>query len=259
MHISALYTYPVKGCRRLAHDAAVTEPWGLAGDRRWMAIDADGVGITQRQAPALTRLRAVPRPGGLSLNGVDVAEPVDGPKATIRVFSSRPPLTARLADPAQELLTELLGRPARLAWLADPTVRPIARNARDSDRVSFADGFPVLLVNEASHIALDAGVPIVNFRPNVVVSGGAAWEEDSWVGGRIRLGEVTFRVAEGCNRCVVSTIDQETGERGREPLRTLGRVRRVDGRLLFGVNLIPEELPGETHVIRAGETVLRLS
>ncbi len=262
MHIAGLHTYPVKGCRRLDHDEAVTEPWGLAGDRRWMVIDPDGVGITQRQAPALALLRAVPRPGGITINGFDVAEPVDAPKETVRVFGSKPPFPVRIAA-AGPVLTELLGRPARLAWLGDPTVRPIERNARDSDRVSFADGYPVLLTSEASLAALNAEldepVPMTRFRPNVVVAGAGAWEEDRWAGGRLRLGGVTFRVAEGCARCVVTTIDQETGAKGGEPLRTLGRMRRVDGRLLFGVTLIPDELPGETHVIRAGEPVLSVS
>ena len=254
MRITSLHTYPVKGCHRLDLDEAVTEPWGLAGDRRWMVIDPDGVGITQRQAPALTQLHAVPRPGGVVLNGIDVAEPVDGPKITLRVFSVKPAVTARLAD--APFLSDFLGRPVRLAWLADPTVRPIQNHALASDRVSFADGYPVLLTNEASLHALGADVPMTRFRPNIVIGGAAPWQEDAWVGGRLRVGGVTFRVAEGCGRCVVTTINQETAEKGREPLRALGRLRRVEGRLLFGVSLIPDELPGETHVIRVGDAVL---
>ncbi|MFI5936820.1 MOSC domain-containing protein [Actinoplanes sp. NPDC051494] len=254
MRITSLHTYPVKGCHRLDLDEAVTEPWGLAGDRRWMVIDPDAVGITQRQAPRLTRLHAVPRPGGIVLNGIDVAEPVDGPKITLRVFSSKPPVTARLAD--APFLSDLLDRPVRLAWLSDPTARPIQRHALPSDRVSFADGYPVLLTNEASLDALGVQVPMTRFRPNIVIGGAEAWAEDTWVGGRLRIGGASFRVAEGCGRCVVTTIDQETAAAGREPLRTLGRLRRVEGRLLFGVSLIPDQLPGETHVIRVGEPVL---
>src|SRR5690349_22587557 len=105
MRIRSLHTYPVKGGHRLDHDAARVEPWGLAGDRRWMIVDPDGVGITQRQAPGLTALHAVPRPGGLILNGFDVAEPDDGPKASVRVFSSKPAFTARLAPSADEFIS----------------------------------------------------------------------------------------------------------------------------------------------------------
>ena len=267
MRISALYTYPVKGGHRLDHEQARVEPWGLAGDRRWMIVDPDGVGITQRQAPALTGLHAVPRPGGLLLNGFDVAEPEDGPKATIRVFSAKPPLTARLAPAATGFISGFLDRPARLAWLADPGVRPIETHALPGDRVSFADGYPLLLANAASLDAvndwlLEAGdepVPMTRFRPNVVVTGARPWAEDDWLGGRLRLGDVTFRAAKSCSRCVVTTIDQETGETGRQPLRALGRHRRYDDGLLFGINLIPDVPAGETQVIRVGEYSLALS
>jgi uncharacterized protein YcbX len=267
MRISSLHTYPVKGGHRLDHDAAHVEPWGLAGDRRWMIVDPDGVGITQRQAPILTALHAVPRPGGLILNGYDVAEPADGPKETLRVFSSQPPLTARLAPAATAFISDFVGHPARLAWLADPTVRPIETHAGPGDRVSFADGYPLLLANAASLNAvndwlLEAGdepVPMTRFRPNVVVTGARPWAEDDWLGGRLRLGDVTFRAAKSCSRCVVTTVDQETGEVGRQPLRTLGRHRRHDDGLLFGINLIPDIAPGETAVIRVGESSLAVS
>ena len=267
MWISALHTYPVKGGHRLDHDAARVEPWGLAGDRRWMIVDPDGVGITQRQAPVLTALHAVPRPGGLLLNGFDVDEPADGPKETIRVFSSKPPLTARLAPAATAFVSDFLDRPARLAWLADPTVRPIETHARPGDRVSFADGYPLLLTNTASLDAvndwlLEAGdepVPMTRFRPSVVLAGARPWAEDDWLGGRLRLGDLTFRAAKACSRCVVTTIDQETGETGRQPLRALGRHRRYDDGLLFGINLIPDIAPGETGFIRVGESSLALS
>ncbi|GAA2521534.1 MOSC domain-containing protein [Winogradskya humida] len=257
MRIASLHTYPVKGCHRLDHDEAVIEPWGLAGDRRWMIIDTDGVGVTQRQAPLLTQLHAVPWPGGVALNGHLAAEPADGPKITLRVFSSKPAVTARLAsEESAAFLSDFLGRPVQLAWLSDPTARPIQNNALPSDRVNFADGFPVLLTNDASLAALDVGVPMTRFRANLVLTGAPAWIEDDWLGGRIRIGDVTFRAAEASGRCMVTTIDQETGVKGGEPLRTLGRLRRVNGRLLFGLNLIPDITPGETKVIRLGDAVL---
>ena len=267
MRISSLHTYPVKGGHRLDHDAARVEPWGLAGDRRWMIVDPDGVGITQRQAPALTGLHVVPRPGGLLLNGFDIDEPEDGPKETLRVFRGKPALTARLAPAATAFISDFLGPPARLAWLAAPGVRPIQTHARPGDRVSFADGYPLLLTTTASLDAvndwlLEAGdepVPMTRFRPNVVVTGARPWAEDDWLGGRLRLGDVTFRAAKSCSRCVVTTIDQETGETGRQPLRALGRHRRYDDGLLFGINLIPDVPAGETQVIRVGEYSLALS
>jgi len=160
MRIAALHTYPVKGCHRLHHGEVRVEPWGLTGDRRWIVIDPDGVGITQRIVAALSLLRVTPARGGIVLNApgmsaLGVAEPVDGPKEDIRVFRHKPPAPARLAEPAAPWLSAFLQRPARLAWQADPTGRPVRNNALPDDRVSFADGYPLLLANEASLEALN--------------------------------------------------------------------------------------------------------
>jgi uncharacterized protein YcbX len=271
MRIASLHTYPVKGCRRLDHDEAGIEPHGLAGDRRWMIVDDRGVGITQREVPRLSRLQARPRAGGLDLAAPGmpprrIAEPVDGPKEFVRVFSGKPPVPVRLAA-ADGWLTEYLGVPARLTWQADPTGRPIERRARASDRVSMADAYPMLIVNTASLSALndwlaEAGedpVPITRFRPNLVVAGAPPWAEDGWLDRRLRVGAVTFRAAEACNRCVVTTVDQDTGERTGQPLKMLGLRRRFPDGLLFGTGLIPDVRPGSTGIIRAGDEVTLLS
>src|SRR5690606_24730512 len=118
------------------------------------------------------------------------------------------------------------------------------------DRVSFADAYPVLLANAASLEALngwlaeegspEGALPMARFRPNIVISGAAPGAEAGWLGRRRRIGGVTFRAVKPCDRCVVTTTDQETGERGHEPLRTLGKRRNIDQKLLFGTNLIPD-------------------
>ncbi len=96
---------------------------------------------------------------------------------------------------------------------------------------------------------------MTRFRPNVVVRGAAAWAEDDWVGRRLRLGELTFRVAKPCARCVVTTIDQDTAEPGKQPLRILAKYRTIGGGLLFGMNLIPDS----SGVLRVGDEVLGLA
>jgi uncharacterized protein YcbX len=265
MRIAGLHTYPVKGCHRLDHDEAVVEPWGLAGDRRWMIVGAEGVGITQRDTPLLTQLAARPRPGGLRLSApgqpdLDLDEPHDGEKIAVRVFKNKAPVPARLA--ATDWMRDFLGDGARLAWQADPTGRAVDGIAGPDDRVSFADGYPVLLANTASLDAVndwltesgDEPVPIHRFRPNLIVSGATAWAEDGWIGRRVRAGDVTFRVAKACARCRVTTIDQESGETGRQPLHVLGKNRRFDGGLMFAVNLIPDLTAGRTGIIRTSDT-----
>jgi hypothetical protein len=159
---------------------------------------------------------------------------------------------------ADDWLSHLLDREVRLVYLDDPTRRPVDQDFGDpGDRVSFADGFPLLLTSAGSLEALgdwltedgDSPVPMTRFRPNVVVAGAPAWAEDGWR--RIRIGTVPFRVAKPCGRCVVTTIDQVTAERGRQPLELLGRRRRFGQELVFGQNLIPD-IPGS---IRVGDPI----
>jgi uncharacterized protein len=228
-----------------------------------MMVDADGVGITQREAPQLTQLAVRPREGGLELSApgmpsLPIDEPRAGAKAFVRVFRHKNPVPARVAESAWS--SAFLGRDVRLVWQADPTGRPIDSDAEPDDRVSLADAYPVLLANEASLSALndwltEAGeepVPMTRFRPNLVVSGADPWAEDAWLGRRLRIGAVTFRVAGACGRCRVTTIDQETGAEGRQPLRMLGVHRRFPGGLHFAINLIPY---GPMGLIRLGDPV----
>jgi hypothetical protein len=163
---------------------------------------------------------------------------------------------------ADDWLSTVLGRPARLVFLDDPRRRPIGRDlSRPDDRVNLADAYPVLLTSTSSLDVLNDWLieadsaewplPMTRFRPNVVVTGAPAWLEDELVGRVVKIGEAAFRAATTCGRCVVTTTDQDTGERGREPLRTLARHRTVDQKLLFGLNLIPDQ----DGVIRVGDEV----
>jgi hypothetical protein len=268
VRIASIYTYPVKGSHRVEQADAGVEPWGLAGDRRWMIVDADGVGVTLRETTALVRLHARVRPGGLELRAdgydpLDVAEPPDGAAVGVRTFTSRKgTVPARPAGPAADgWLSALLDRPVRLVWLHDPTAQRAGRTA-PVDTVSFADGYPVLLANRASLDAVndwlveggDEAVPMTRFRPSVVVAGAPPWAEDGWQGRRLRIGEVVFRGVDLCDRCVVTTIDPETGDKGRQPLKVLGRYRNIDQGLMFGLNLVVEE-PGAIAVGEAFEVL----
>ncbi|HEX5540749.1 MAG TPA: MOSC N-terminal beta barrel domain-containing protein [Micromonospora sp.] len=258
MRLASIHTYPIKGCRRLDHDGAQVEPWGLAGDRRWMLVDEDGVGVTQRETPALATLRPAVGADGLVLRATNLpdlvlTEPVGGPRIDVRVFQHRAPVPAELAgDGADEWFHAVLDRKVRLVWLGDPTRRATNPDfSEPDDRVSFADGYPLLLTNVASLDVLNgwlrAGgdveglLPMTRFRPNVVISGADPWAEDEWLGRRIRVGDVVLRVVKPCARCVVTTIDQETGESGRQPLQVLARHRNLDQGLIFGMYLIPDK------------------
>jgi uncharacterized protein YcbX len=163
-------------------------------------------------------------------------------------------LLATLADPAADAwFSELLGVPSRLVYLDDPTRR--ATNplfSLPTDRVSFADGYPLLLASSGSlddlnaHIAYgprpeEGPVPMIRFRPNLVVDGPEPWVEDGWR--RIRIGDAVFRAVKGCARCAIPMTNPQTLARTLEPTTTLARIRRFDGNVWFGMNLVPDN-PG---------------
>ncbi len=245
--LTGINRYPVKSCRGHALDEAAVEPWGLAGDRRWILVDDEDVAVTARKYPRMVLITPHPQPDGLLVEapGADplaVEFPQERPATDVRVFASTV-AGVPAADEAHAWFSAVLGVPVRLVYLADPTRRrtdPLY--GLDTDVVSFADGYPFLLANEESLAALGALCPepltITRFRPNLVVTGFPAWDEDRWR--RVRIGDATFRVVKSCARCVLTTVDPETGLKGPEPLRTLARHRRWDGTTWFGVNLVPD-------------------
>ncbi|MDT9698341.1 MOSC N-terminal beta barrel domain-containing protein [Streptomyces sp. P17] len=266
--LQSIHVHPVKAFRGTAPREAVVEPWGLAGDRRWMLIDDGGKVVTQRQQPRLALAAAELLPGGglrLSAPGTDpLTVPVPKPAVTVPVEIFRDKVEAVPAEDAavHAWCSAYLGAAVRLVHMDDPaTRRPVDPDyARPGETVSFADGYPLLLTSTASLDALNSLIaegghagegplPMNRFRPNVVVSGAVAWAEDDW--SRVAIGDVTFRVAKMCGRCVVTATDQLTAGRGKEPLYTLGRHRRIGGKLVFGQNLVP--VTGGT--IRVGDPV----
>ena len=266
--LQSIHIHPVKAFRGLAPREAVVEPWGLAGDRRWTLIDDGGKVVTQRQQPRLALAAAELVPGGgvrLSAPGMDpLTVPVPRPAGTVPVEIFGEKVEGVLAEDAaaHTWCGDYLGADVRLVHMDDPaTRRPVdPEYARPGETVSFADGYPLLLTTAASLDALNSLIargdhaaegplPMNRFRPNLVVTGTDAWDEDGW--SRITVGEVGFRVAKPSGRCVVTTTDQDTAQRGREPLYSLGRHRRIGRKLVFGQNLVPLG-PG---TVRVGDPV----
>lgn len=265
--LQSIHVHPVKAFRGLALQEAAVEPWGLAGDRRWMVIDDGGKVVTQREQPRLALAAAEALPGGgirLSAPGrKPLTVPVPGAADTVTadIFGTEVAAVPAGGE-AHTWCSGYLEADVRLVHMDDPAARrPIEPGyGLPGETVSFADGYPLLLTAQASLDALNALIargdhaaegplPMNRFRPNVVVSGTDAWAEDDWT--RIAIGEVVLRVPKACGRCVVTTTDQDTGRRGKEPLRTLARHRRFGTQLVFGQNLVPEN----RGTIRAGDPV----
>ncbi|MFD0313263.1 MOSC domain-containing protein [Streptomyces flavalbus] len=265
--LHSIHVHPVKAFRALPRQEAVVEPWGLAGDRRWVLVDDGGKIVTQRQQPRLALAAAGLLPdGGLRLSApgaqpLTVPVPAPGDTVLVDVFGTK--VEGVPGDPAAHAwCSAYLGVDVRLIHMDDPaTRRPVdPEYALPGETVSFADGYPLLLASAASLDALNSLIargryaaegplPMNRFRPNVVVTGTEPWAEDDW--SRIAIGEVVFRIPRACGRCVVTTTDQGTAERGREPLHTLGQHRRLKDGLVFGQNLVPQS--GGT--LRVGDPV----
>jgi uncharacterized protein YcbX len=259
----SVHIYPMKGGRAVDLTESAVEPWGLAGDRRWLLVDSDCRFISQREHASLARLMVRYGPGaGISVSSDGLAPlfvPAPESAELLKVSVWRSTVLASAAGPAADAwFSAYLGEPARLVYLDDPTRRAVDPEfGGDGDVVSFADGYPLLITNTKSLEQLgewltadgERPVPMDRFRPNVVVAGDEPWAEDRWR--RIRIGDVSFRVAKPCGRCVVTTTDQATGERGTQPLKMLGARRRIGNDLVFGQNLIPDS-PG---LIRIGDPV----
>jgi uncharacterized protein YcbX len=251
--LSVINVFPVKSCAPLVLDHATVEARGLAGDRRWMVVDAHGKFVTGRQLARLTLIH--PHPDGTALRleapgmpdlRID-APPADGPRIDTAVWEAA--VAPLLADAtAHAWLSNFLGAELRLVHMDAACMRPVkamyeGRYGRDEDEVSLADAFPLLLISQAAldhlNTKLAQPVPMLRFRPNLVVAGTAAHAEDGWK--RIRIGEIEFELPKACTRCVFTTVDFERGERdpSGEPLRTLTTYRRTPDGVTFGQNLIP--------------------
>ncbi len=264
--LHSIHVYPLKAARGFAPPQAVVEPWGLAGDRRWMLADADGRQVTQREHTQLALVETELTADGLRLTApghapLTVTVPEPEPTVTVTVFGEKVEVAAA-PEQANAWFRAYLGADVRLVHLDDPASRrPIdPAFAQPGETVSFADGYPLLLTTRASLDALnsliaqgdyadDGPLPMNRFRPSVVIEGTAPWAEDDFR--RLAIGEAVFRVAKPCGRCVVTTTDQVTAERGKEPLRPLARHRRFGDQLVFGQNLVPET----TGTIRVGDPV----
>jgi uncharacterized protein YcbX len=261
LRVSALYQYPVKSCRGITLDSARLTLYGLERDRNWMVVDRKGRFLTQRRFPTMALIAAEPRGQDLVLSApgmTDLMVKTAERQATmgIRIWGFEGP-APDAGDEAAAWLSAYLGFECRL-------VAPSARLQRVIDpsydprggEVMFADGFPFLLISEASLANLNARLPspvsMSRFRPNIVVTGCPPHAEDDWR--KLRIGNDTvFQVVKPCSRCTIPNVDPATGERGTEPGATLAGYRRgEDGEIYFGQNLVHETKSG---TLRVGDPV----
>ena len=258
--LTRLFIHPVKSMRGIGLTHALADVSGLAFDRIFMITEPDGTFITARQFPQMVRFTPSPFHDGLHLTAPD------GSSALVRFadFATQDAptevwgnhFTARIAPVAiNQWLSSFFSRDVQLRWVGPQLTRRVKRHV--DVPLSFADGYPYLLANEASlrdvQQRCPASVKMEQFRPNLVVSGAGAWEEDTWK--VIRIGDVIFDVAKPCSRCIFTTVSPEKGQKhpSGEPLATLQTFRTAvdNGDVDFGQNLIARN----SGVIRVGDEV----
>jgi hypothetical protein len=253
--LSEINIYPIKSLCGIALSEAVVEERGLQFDRRWMLVDDQGIFLTQRVFPNMATLKVSLENDGLQITNktketlfVPLAPPTNE-KLKVTVWSSQ--VSAEVYDAAiNDWFSTQLQINCRLVSMPEDTrriVNPLYAVRKFQDVVSFADGYPVLLIGENSlanlNEKLKKPLPMNRFRPNLVVKNSEPFAEDNWK--QIRIGETVFHLVKPCDRCVMTTVDQEKGEfDGQEPLRALSKFRlkkKSDGqKILFGQNLIAE-------------------
>lgn len=265
MHLSGLFIHPVKSLRACTVASAEVDALGLVGDRRFLVVDESGRFLTQRTLPRMALVATALAADTLTLSaeraGCIVVPRSANPPATLRtvsVWKSEGLQAEDCGDPAATWLSDFLGSRCRLVRIGAAFHRIVQKpTAFPGDIVSFADAFPFLVISEASLTDLndrlaaqgEEPLPMNRFRPNLVVTGCAPFAEDTWR--RFRIGRVIFRAGGPCGRCVVTTTDQLTAERSREPLRTLATYRRDPDDptdVNFGQNLLHDTKSGTLRV-----------
>ncbi len=258
--VFALYYYPIKSCKGIALDQAKIDRSGILWDRKFMLVDPQRRFITQRDNPHLALIRphregehlVISAPGmkpfvhQLNTTAVSI---------TVEIWQDRCSAIDQ-GDIVAKWFSDFLGKSCRLVYFPENEIRRVdpAYKQYETDQINFSDGFPFLMISEASlsdlNQRLKVPVPVDRFRPNILVSGTSPYAEDNWK--TIKIGEIKFKVVKPCARCVITTIEQDTARAEKEPLRTLTRYRKsADGKVLFGQNLVHDR----TGFIRVGDQV----
>jgi hypothetical protein len=245
--IESLHIYPIKSCAGLEVERVCLGERGPEGDREWMLVTPDGDMVTARKHPELLKVIPTPWRGGVWLQAprmkdtwISFPEQTDAPVMNVQIWRDEL-AQVPVSEAGSAWFSDYLGRPVKLVWMAPHVQRPVDPQFVSNPRqVGFADGFPLLLVNQASLEDLSKRVgrdlDMKRFRPNITVRAESAWVEDRWH--RLWAGELALELVKPCSRCVMITTDPQTLERSPEILSVLGRFRKNEWGICFGHNVV---------------------
>jgi uncharacterized protein YcbX len=244
--LSEIWIYPIKSLGGIPLTSARVMPKGLQHDRRWMLVKEDLSAITQREYPMMSRFK-------LALETDKIVVRFNGYMLDI-LFSHQSyknPMPLRIwddtvegfevSDSHSQWFSTMLSMPCKLVYFPENNPRPVdPKYTVNNDHVSLADGYPFLIIGQASlddlNNRLSTPLPMNRFRPNLVFTGGTPHQEDTWR--NFSIGNNKFVGVKPCSRCIMTTINQDTAEKGIEPLKTLATYRRRDNKIYFGQNII---------------------
>jgi uncharacterized protein YcbX len=263
LHISQLYIYPIKSLGGIPVNSAQVTSRGFKYDRRWMLVDGQNRFLTQREHPTMALIKTAIEVDGLLVShhlygSIKVPYIYNYPaKQNVTIWDDTT-TGAYISDDIDHWFSTVLDLKCRLVYMPDDTEREVdQRYAQPGMITSFADAYPFLLIGQASlddlNSRLPEPLPMDRFRPNIVLAGGAAFEED--VMNHITIAGINFYGAKLCSRCVMTTINQQTGVKAKEPLKTLAAYRSKDKKILFGQNLVHQ---GE-GIVTVGDSITVLS
>lgn len=265
MYLSEINIYPIKSLGGISLKESKIERRGLEFDRRWLLVDKNNKFLTQREFPKMATVKTeITNDGlGVSCDASDLTIPFASQNSkveTVQIWQNR--CKAKIYESSvNEWFSDILQTNCKLVVMPEETRRKVNYfyKVNDDDHVSFADGYPFLLIGENSlkdlNARLNEDLPMNRFRPNFVVADSEGFAEDSWK--KIKIGETVFHIVKPCARCVMTTIEQTTGEKdGKEPLKTLASFRipkrSVKKKILFGQNLIAER---DGEILRVGDKI----
>lgn len=245
--LSQLAIYPIKSTSQISLQQARLSPFGLEMDRRWMLINEHGYMLTQRKHPRMCLIKSSLENNRLIINAPDMPTlSLDISNTSSRVKASVWEDSCNAYDcgtQAAKWFSSVIQSPTRLVYFPDDEIRQVDLDyAQQGDITAFSDGFPYLLIGQSSlddlNSRLSSTVDMKRFRPNLVVTGSAAFAEDSWK--KIRIGGITLRLVKPCSRCSIPSINPDTGEQSAEVVKTLAGYRMNENKIMFGQNVIAE-------------------
>lgn len=253
LKLTQIWIYPIKSLGGISLSSAKVMGKGLQYDRRWMLVDESGVCMTQRVYPKMALFKLSFNNGQLIITRDQHSLKLDPEKRpishaiTVSIWNDK--VSAFEVDPSySKWFSTLLGVPCRLIHFPEENARPVdPRYKVNDEHVSLADAYPFLIIGQSSLDDLNSklanSVPMNRFRPNFVFTGGAPYEEDTWR--NFSIGSTRFVGVKLCDRCVLTTVNQDSAEKGIEPLKTLTSFRKRENKVYFGQNLVAID---NTHV-----------